>query len=615
MKNNNKYFNNMTNNIMNPIDIEKMYREMMIKGVPRGIYCGIESIDECFRLDRGKLVVVTGIPNMGKSEFVDYMCVQYHKLYGMRTLYFSPENQPLPLHIDKLYKKFEGKKFDETQIDDVHCSDVRKYIYNNFFFIDYNKEYRLEEIAQITEKMVYEAGVDIVVIDSHNKLLHDLSRNETDVIGRELDFIERLAKRLNIIIFLVAHPKKMTKNGDEYTIPSAYDINGSANFFNKADFVIVVHRNYEPNYTIVKVDKVKFNNYGGQGEIHLGYDCAIGNYYSIPSMDGAFSKHDVPPPPVRKAFDLNTHVKSGEKWLDVQCGYSNRVHDMNTRNCNLWKFLTTTNSELQDSLSIIKQTTGKKERQDAKKRLLPIITPSVTLRGKRDTEHISGYTDIICIDIDKADNPDNMDKVLNILKSLPYVALAQRSASGEGYCAFIPIKSGYNHYEHFLALEKDFAEMGITIDKACKDAVRARYYSYDEDRYVNPACSVYVKRLAVQSKERDKSDLTQQVVEPVYSITTVGSGDWVTDLDKACLELDGFDVCPSYQAWVEVGSALAKELGENGRVYFHKLSKGYSQYDVAETDDKYSELMQHAHDYAYNKGTIFHYIKQAMQIA
>ena len=36
MKNNNKYFNNMTNNIMNPIDIEKMYREMMIKGVPRG---------------------------------------------------------------------------------------------------------------------------------------------------------------------------------------------------------------------------------------------------------------------------------------------------------------------------------------------------------------------------------------------------------------------------------------------------------------------------------------------------------------------------------------------------------------------------------------------------
>ena len=104
MKTNNNNFKNMIRNIMNPIDIEKMYREMMIKGVPRGIYCGVEGIDECFRLDRGKLVVVTGIPNMGKSEFVDYMCVQYHKLYGMRTLYFSPENQPLPLHMHCMYR-------------------------------------------------------------------------------------------------------------------------------------------------------------------------------------------------------------------------------------------------------------------------------------------------------------------------------------------------------------------------------------------------------------------------------------------------------------------------------------------------------------------------------
>lgn len=601
--------------ITNPSQIEKMYIQYFLNGVPHGIELGVDNLDACFRLDKGKLVVVTGIPNMGKSEFIDFMCVQYNKLYGMKTLYFSPENQPLPMHIDKLCKRFEGKKFDTSQLDDARAIEVRKYIYDNFFFVDYNKEYKIEQLALIIERLVYTSGVDILVIDSHNKLLHDLTKNETEVIGRELDMLERLAKRLNIIIILVAHPRKQMRNGNEYVIPSAYDINGSANFFNKADFVLVVHRNREPDYIIIKVEKVKFKNYGCQGEVHLGYDNVTGDYYSIPKMDDMFPKQDVPPPPIRKAFDLCTHIKSGDKWLDVQCGYSNRVHDMNTRNCNLWQFLTTTNSELQNSLSIIKQTTDKKERQDAKKRLLPIITPSVTLRGKRDTEHISGYTDIICIDIDKADNPDNMDKVLNILKSLPYVALAQRSASGEGYCAFIPIKSGYNHYEHFLALEKDFADMGITIDKACKDAVRARYYSYDEDRYVNPACSVYVKRLAAQSKERDKSNLTQQVVEPVYNMTTVSSGDWVSDLDKACLELDGYDVCPSYHAWVEVGSALAKELGENGRVYFHKLSKGYSQYDVAETDDKYSELMQHAHDYAYNKGTIFHYIKQAMQIA
>lgn len=46
------------------------------------------------------------------------------------------------------------------------------------------------------------------------------------------------------------------RNGNEYVIPSAYDINGSANFFNKADFVLVVHRNREPDYIIIKVEKV-----------------------------------------------------------------------------------------------------------------------------------------------------------------------------------------------------------------------------------------------------------------------------------------------------------------------------------------------------------------------
>ena len=84
-----------TQNILSSEQIEAMYREMMLGGVPKGIDCGVENIDDCFRLDRGKLVVVTGIPNMGKSEFVDFLCVQYNKLYGMKTMFFSRRGSPL----------------------------------------------------------------------------------------------------------------------------------------------------------------------------------------------------------------------------------------------------------------------------------------------------------------------------------------------------------------------------------------------------------------------------------------------------------------------------------------------------------------------------------------
>lgn len=598
--------------ILSPSQIEEMYREMMLGGVPKGIDCGVENIDDCFRLDRGKLVVVTGVPNMGKSEFVDFLCVQYNKLYGMKTLYFSPENQPLPLHINKLFSKFEGRKFDKSMIDDEHCHEVRKYIYENFLFFNYSKEYHIQDILNTAEAYVYEKGIDVIVIDSHNKLLHDTTRNETDIIGRELDLIERFAKRLNIIVILVAHPKKMEKKGEEWVIPSAYDINGSANFYNKADFVFAVHRNHEPNYTIIKVDKVKFNNYGGQGTINLGYDTISGNYYDIPEVD-IFDNNTVPPPPPRESFDINTHKKSGDKWLNVTCSCANRVWNTDTTQCNLWKFLTTTTQELQDSLERIRAVTGK-ERQNLKTQLLPIVTPSVIVRGKRDTEHINGYTNIMCIDIDKKDNPNmELDAILEKLKQLTYVAVAQKSASSEGYCVFIPIKYANNHTEHFLALEQYFAEMGIVIDKACKDVVRARYYSFDADRYVNPACSVYVKRVMPQNQTKVSAGIESRTTPPVYSTPTISRGDLVAELSKACNGIEQFNVCPSHQSWVEVGSALAKELGEDGRVFFHKLSQGYPEYTENETNSKYDELLKHAPNYTYNRGTIFHYIKQARQ--
>ena len=207
-----------------------------------------------------------------------------------------------------------------------------------------------------------------------------------------------------------------------------------------------------------------------------------------------------------------------------------------------------------------------------------------------------------------------LDAIFEKLKGLPYVAVAQRSASSEGYCVFIPIKYANNHTEHFLALEKDFAEMGIVIDKACKDVVRARYYSFDADRYVNPACSVYVKRFRMQDRTKERTNTVSYTSTPVYSTPTISRDDLVAELDKACTGIEQFNVCPTHQTWVEVGSALAKELGEQGRVYFHRLSQGYPTYNTEETNCKYDELLQHADRYNYNKGTIFHHIKEVQRV-
>ena len=603
--------------------LEEAYRKTMINGVPKGINTGLNSLDELFRLDKGKLVVVTGIPNMGKSEFVDYLCVQYNKLYGMRTVYFSPENQPIAYHIGKLFRKFEGRKDTKEDIVNEHSRVIRNYIYENFSFFNYAREYKLGEILDTAREVAYERGAEILVIDSYNKVSRDISVNETEVIGRELDMLERFAKELNMIVILVAHPRKMEKKADgKYVVPSAYDINGSANFYNKADFCISVHRNFSPNYAIIKVDKVKFNNYGGQGEIELGYNNVSGNYFDIPDEVGFNEGSDaIYTPPTETPFDINTHVKSGKEWLNVSCACSKRVTHKETTETNLFEFLTCERPDLLDSLKRVRETTDSKVRSSLKASLLPIVCPSVVFEGERKTENIKGYTNLLCIDIDGKDNPKTIGTALDVLKSLPYVAFAQKSASGDGYFAIIPVRDGRNLEDHFNAVGAELAEKGIIIDKACKDYVRARFFSHDPEHYINPRCSVFVKRKKIRRgadeyvststtpKSFDKKDISvtqaPQYSTPQRTLSTEEA------LARACIGTEYLNICPTYQTWFEVGCALANELGENGRKYFHTLSNGYKGYSRDETDRKFDELLNDADRYNYGSGTVFHYIKEA----
>ncbi len=591
-------------------NLEEAYRKTMVNGMPKGIYTGLTSLDELFRLDRGKLVVVTGIPNMGKSEFVDYLCVQYNKQHGMRTLFYSPENQPIAYHISKLFRKIMCRKDNKEDIDKEESKDVRNYIYKNFFFYNYTKEYSLKDILKSAREAIYEHSIDTLVIDSYNKVYREVSANETELISRELDQLERFAKELNILLILVAHPRKMEKDREgKYVIPSAYDINGSANFYNKADFVLSVHRNYEPNYTIVKVDKVKFNNYGGQGIVELGYNNVSGNYFCLTDERGFLEDEDaIFTPPTEEPFDINTGCKSGEEWLNITCACAKKVTTKETAEVNLFQFLTCERPVLLESLVRVRATTDSKERSGLKTALLPVVCPSVTaFNGERRTENIKGYTNLLCIDIDEKDNPHTIGTALEVLKSLPYVAFTQRSASGNGYYAIIPIKDGEHLVEYFNAVSEELAERGIIIDKSCKDFVRARFFSHDPDRYINPRCTMYTRRVKtrVEGEALTFESLVQQ--HP----TTIDSEGFQTVLDRACEGVEALDVCPNYKAWSEVGMGLAKVLGEVGRGYFHRLSCGYKGYNPSETDRKYDEFLKEPKRYKYGPGTILYYIKEA----
>jgi hypothetical protein len=59
---------------------------------------------------------------------------------------------------------------------------------------------------------------------------------------------------------VVAHPTKSAKDGDgNYKMPTLYDISGSANWYNKADLGVIVHRENEDD-TLIKVQKSRYHD-------------------------------------------------------------------------------------------------------------------------------------------------------------------------------------------------------------------------------------------------------------------------------------------------------------------------------------------------------------------
>jgi twinkle protein len=253
---------------------------LFVKGMEKGNSIEFECFDSLMTFELSRLAVITGIPGHGKSEFVDYLAIKLNILYGWKIAYFSPENYPMKYHYSKLCSKITGKKFQLGYISEKEYIETYNYIDDNVSFIYPEDDMTVENILNKAKYLVKKRGIKILVIDPYNKVEHLRNKNEseTEYISRFLDLLTTFCKKYNVIIFLVAHPRKMDRIGTAYNIPTLYDINGSANFYNKCDYGIIVHRDFVDKKTIINVQKVKFKHLGDGGQVELVYNYVNGRY-------------------------------------------------------------------------------------------------------------------------------------------------------------------------------------------------------------------------------------------------------------------------------------------------------------------------------------------------
>ena len=267
--------------------------ELYEKGVNRGISVGIDGIDPFYTVKTGYWTVVTGAPSHGKSEIMDAMAVNLASLHGWKFAVCSPENYPLEYHFSKLAEKYIGKPFfapdsflsDTTGIErmSVEEKDRAKIWAKEHFKFIYPETLSLDAILEATKVVIMRYGVKGLVIDPWNQLEHSRPshQSETEYISDSLTKIQRFAQVHDIHIWVVAHPTKLQKLDDgTYPVPTPYDISGSANWFNKSDFALAIHRDPADETKPIRfyVQKRRIKQCGDVGMARLKYDKASGRF-------------------------------------------------------------------------------------------------------------------------------------------------------------------------------------------------------------------------------------------------------------------------------------------------------------------------------------------------
>lgn len=268
-------------------DLDNIYEN----GLPAGLSTGWENLDGFYRPMEGQWTLVTGVPGMGKSEWLDGLALNLAKQHSWMIGVCSPENQPITFHAAKLMEKYAGKRL--HKMDKQEYEDAKEWV-NHFFKFIMPEDRTLESVLAKAKLLVRRYGMQGMIIDPYNEILHTNRKDgvsETEYVSEFLAQIRSCARTLGIHIWLVAHPTKLQKGADgKYPVPTGYDVAGSAHFFNKADNIIAVHRDKSnPDaYVEVHVQKIRSRWLGQLGHVSLEWDKHSGRFAVPPGHGGSF---------------------------------------------------------------------------------------------------------------------------------------------------------------------------------------------------------------------------------------------------------------------------------------------------------------------------------------
>lgn len=262
---------------------------------PKPLSTGFEPMDEAFKFVPGQFIVITGIPNHGKSRWLDQVAVQTARLHGHKWGIFSPETG-FAQHLADLCEIWAGRPFHDGPTRRMEEHELRAaldWVRERFFLIgSADHTPTIDWLLERARAAVIRYGIKHLIIDPYNEI--EASRpdkmTETEFVSQLISKCKRFAQHHEVAVWMVIHPTKLrTKDDGSEPMPGLYDLAGSAHWRNKADAGLVVYRDYENGETWVVSKKIRRQPWCGRpGAVKFlflpadrRFECIPGSYQEL----------------------------------------------------------------------------------------------------------------------------------------------------------------------------------------------------------------------------------------------------------------------------------------------------------------------------------------------
>lgn len=213
--------------------------------------------------DQGGLMIVTGKPNSGKTDFLNDLTCRLIAKTGRYVCYLSFEVPDKNKHIAHLIQLMLGK-VNTAAYTAEQLQPIVSYLTDHMVHLDLHEVPPTPaHIIERAERVRRTVPLKYLIIDPYLFMEVETGRynTETQAIKSMLTQMQTWGRVNGVWVIIVAHPRGLKKlNGkNELEEIDMYTISGSANWANLADFILSITRitQADKNYTRLDMLKVR----------------------------------------------------------------------------------------------------------------------------------------------------------------------------------------------------------------------------------------------------------------------------------------------------------------------------------------------------------------------